>query len=461
MLNLDKKVSLYVVALLLFVGIIGSVIFGASVRHVLLGNASLGSFGEGLLKIAEFPSTVKIALTEIETGGPSVLKDTRFSALDGFKKNGKIPLGAKNDEGYLLLSSYDNEKEQSTVQLIRIADQKAIYEWAPDIDKLTEYSQIKAPEIAIIMKSSYAMRHPLLTNDGGIVFHYSGPQFKVNACSEVKMGVDGIFHHSTEMDVDGNYWTPSVMYSSSFKKGILNHRDDAIAQISPGGKVLFKKSVAEILYENGYRGLLAAGFDEDPIHLNDIQPALTDSHYWKKNDLLISMRHMSTIMLYRPSTNKVIWLKTGPWMNQHDVNFVGDHELSVFGNNIIADVGVLKVSGNGGIRVGEKDVLMDGHNNVYRYNFQTDKVVAPYNEVMKSMGVSTGSEGRGTILENGDVFVEEQNNGRILRMSPEGVKWEFVRRVDKDHITTVSWSRYLTKEEVLPILTKLRSQSCK
>ena len=111
MLNLDKKVSLYVVALLLFVGIIGLVIFGASVRHVLLGNASLGSFGEGLLKIAEFPSTVKTAFVEVETGSPFVLKDTRFSALDGFKKNGKIPLGAKNDEGYLLLSSYDNEKQ--------------------------------------------------------------------------------------------------------------------------------------------------------------------------------------------------------------------------------------------------------------------------------------------------------------------------------------------------------------
>jgi hypothetical protein len=461
LLNLEKKVSLYVVALLLFVGIIGSVIFGALVRHALLGNASLGSFGEGLLKIAEFPSTVKIALTEIETGSPLVLKDGRFPNLDGFKKDGKVPSGAKNDKGYLLLSSYDAEKEQSTVQLIRIADQKSLYEWAPDFAKLAEHDQIKHLDDEGIMKLNYIMRHPLLTDDGGIVFHKTSPQFRINACSEVEMVVDDIFHHSTEIDADGNYWSPSVMYSSSFKKGVLNHKDDAIAQISPEGKVLFKKSVAEILYENGYRGLLAAGFDEDPIHLNDIQPALTDSHYWKKNDLLISMRHMSTIMLYRPSTNKVIWLKTGPWMNQHDVNFVGDHELSVFGNNIITDVGVLKVISGNGIRVGAENVFMDGHNNVYRYNFQTDKVVAPYNEVMKSMGVSTGSEGRGTILENGDVFVEEQNNGRILRMSPEGVKWEFVRRVDKDHITTVSWSRYLTKEEVLPILTKLRSQSCK
>ena len=42
-------------------------------------------------------------------------------------------------------------------------------------------------------------------------------------------------------------------------------------------------------------------------------------------------------------------------MNQHGVDFAGDHEISVFGNNVISDA--------------KGEVLMDGHNNLYLYDF--------------------------------------------------------------------------------------------
>lgn len=456
---LERSVSLYVVFVVLLVSLIGAVLFGASVRHVFKGNKHLGSFGEVLLVIAEYPSLVIRTLNELEKDSRLIVEDTRFSTLDGFEKNGEAPFGAKNDEGYLLLSSYNDEKEQPTVQLIRVADQQVIYEWSPDIDKLAEFDKIKNRYDAEVLKSGF-MYHPLLLNDGGIVFKggEQAPLFKIDACSAVTIGLDGTFHHSTEVDEGGNYWTPSVMYPSSFE-GVLNHRDDAIAQVSPVGEVLFEKSVAEILYENGYRGLLAAGgFGEDPIHLNDIQPALTDSPYWEKGDLMMSMPLLNTIMLYRPSTNKIIWLKTGPWMMQHDVNFVGDHELSVFGNNIILNPGRLPFADSK--RVAPKYHLMDGHNDVYRYDFQTDQITTPYNNIMKSMEVSTFNEGRAIILDNGDVVVEETDNGRILRMHSNGVKWEFVRRIDETYISALGWSRYLTEKEVAPALKTLMNTPC-
>jgi hypothetical protein len=443
---LQRSVSMYIVTVIVFIGFLGVVIFGASVRHVMLGNNRLGSFGEGLVMISEFPSMVRDVFVEVFGSGRLVQIDTRFKNLDGFKKDGKVPFGAKNDNGYLLLSSYDAEKGQSVVQLIRIVDQISLYEWAPNIEKLAELDQIDTYYDHAINRSNFRVLHPLLQDDGGIVFTSpNSPIFKIDACSRVNMSLDGTFHHSIETDADGNYWVPSVMYPSSFE-GVLSHRDDAIAQISPKGEVLFKKSIAEMLYENGYRGLLAAGFKMDPIHLNDIQPAFYNSPYWEKGDLLISARNISTILLYRPSTNKIIWLKTGPWMNQHDVNFIEDHKLSVFSNNVISDP--------------EGAVLMGGYNNVYLYNFQTDEVSTPYNNAMKAMKVKTLTEGRGTILGNGDVFVEEQNNGRILRMSPDNVQWEYVRRVDDDHIALLNWSRYLTYEQVAPILSVLQSTKC-
>ena len=72
---------------------------------------------------------------------------------------------------------------------------------------------------------------------------------------------------------------------------------------------------------------------DDPIHLNDIEPVRKDGPYWRKGDLFLSLRSPSTVMLYRPSTNKVIWRKDGPWSKQHDVDILDDHRISIFNNN--------------------------------------------------------------------------------------------------------------------------------
>ena len=446
MLNLEKKISLYVVLLILFVGIIGSLLFGASVRHVMLGGDRLGNFGEVLLTIVEFPSNVSKALNI--TAGDQKIKNGRFGNLDGFKKDDKLPAGVLVDDGYLLLSSYDVDKEQATVQLIQINTQTTLHEWVPDIGTLNdlnilseEYSQDYTAQ------SNFRLTHPLIMKDSELVFNNGSGLYGVDSCSESNMFVDGSFHHSNELDHEGNIWVPSVVYPQSSEK-LGNFRDDSIAKISPSGEVLFNKSIAEILVENGYRGLLAvsgiiAQKGEDPIHINDIQPALTDSDYWEKGDLFLSLRHRSTVMLYRPSTNKILWLKTGPWMNQHDMNFVDDHTISVFGNDVM---------------FGE---LFDGHNSVYFYDFKTNVVSEPYQKIMKEMEVKSLTEGRGTPLPGGDLFIDESNNGRILKVSKDKVQWEYVNRIDKDTLAMSSWSRYLTQQEAKPILAQLKGNSCK
>ena len=82
----------------------------------------------------------------------------------------------------------------------------------------------------------------------------------------------------------------------------------------------------EIIIENGLEYLLFSvgdgGFDKDPIHLNDIQPVNFDGGFWKKGDVFLSLRHQSMILLYRPSTNEIIWKGTGPFFLQHDVDIL-------------------------------------------------------------------------------------------------------------------------------------------
>jgi hypothetical protein len=441
LINLEKKISLYAVVLMLFIGVMVSLLFAASVRHVILGGNKLGNFGEVLLTIAKFPSYVNQVLN-LDTAGQKI-KNGRFGNLDGFKKDDKLPVGVLADDGYLLLSSYDADKEQATVQLIQINTQTTLHEWTPDIEQLNGLN-IFSEEYSsdYTAKPHFRLIHPLIMKDSGLVFNNSFALYGVDSCGENNMFVDGTFHHSNELDHEGNIWVPEVVYPHSYTQ-INKFRDDAITKISPSGEVLFRKSIAEILVENGYRGLLATADSKDPIHINDIQPALTDSDYWGKGDLFLSLRHLSTVMLYRPSTNKILWLKTGPWMNQHDMNFVDDHTISVFGNDTMFGK------------------LFDGHNSVYFYDFETNKVSEPYREIMKEMGVRSVSEGRGTPLPGGDLFIDESNNGRILRVSKDKVQWEYVNRIDKDTLAMSSWSRYLTQQEAKPILAQLKVNSCK
>ena len=427
-------VPLYFVFVIIFFGGCITLFFGWSVRHVLLGNYRFGAFGEAMVSVATFPSLAKKVVLEFTRNGFDQVIEDRVSSLDGFKNSGMLQAGVLDDKGYLIFSSYDNVKKKSSVQLLRIHDQQIIKVWTPDMDLI--WARVKSQ----CRKSNARIIHPLLLRDGGLAFSMDS-LVKIGPTSSVEWVSNCMSTHSVEQDAEGNIWISSRMQPSSYE-GVLSHLDDAIAQISPEGNVLFKKSVAKILYENGYRGLLAGGFrgrpQEDPIHLNEVQPAVMDSTYWKKGDVLLSMKHRSTVALYRPSTDKIIWLKTGPWMNQHSVDFVSDHEISVFGNNVISDA--------------TGDVLMDGHNNVYLYDFANGSVSTPYDKAMSSLAVRTKSSGRSKVLLNGEVFIEEANYGRLLRLAPDRAIWEFVPRLGNNQLAMPIYSRYLTEEEVRHVL---------
>jgi len=292
------------------------------------------------------------------------------------------------------------------------------------------------------------MYHPLLLADGSLVFSSPGETlYKIDACSKIEWVADGTFHHAIEKDSDGNIWTGFRIEPSSYDEEIyVDYKDDAIVQISPDGKILFKKSVSKILEENGYRGLLfgVGAYDNDLIHLNDVQPAHYSTDYWEKGDLLISIRNRSTVFLYRKSTDKIVWLRTGPWANQHDADFIGKSQISVFGNDEMR---------------GAKQ-LFDGHNNIYLYEFSDGNVSTPYSEMLKKLKVQTRSEGVQEILKNGDVFVEESNFGRLLRISPKQAVWEFTVKMDDGTLGLTSGSSYLRKDQVEPVLQTLKSSEC-
>lgn len=327
--------------------------------------------------------------------------------------------------------------------LIRLSDGKVMASWHPNWKEINNFISDKkfAPKGN---NNTLRAMHPLLLDNGDLIFNTTNALVRLSLCgSETMWVIDKIFHHSVEFALDKNsVWVPSVSNSYFAANKWLNHnlRDDSVARVSFDGNILENISLSQVLIENGLRELLLGTADDkfksDPIHLNQVSVATTSGKYWKRGDLLLSLRHLSLILIYRPSMGKVIWHKLGPWMNQHSARFVGNHKISVFDNNVI-----------GGYQPNHEFVADGDTNRVIVYDFNKNRYEEPFAELLSRAKPVTHAEGVAQILPDGGLFLEETLYGRHLRFSKSEIIWSRINDFDKDTIGMVSWSRYLTENE--------------
>ena len=270
-------------------------------------------------------------------------------------------------------------------------------------------------------------------DDGSLISEGTNtPLFKIDFHSNLEWTNDEVvFHHSKALDHENNILIPGRQkpyskYVKKYQHPINDFRDDAIFKINSDGKILYKKSVIEILIENKIGDMInkLKKTVSDPIHLNCIEPAFSDTKYWKKGDLFLSLKHHSAIILYRPSTNKVINYITGPFAQQHDVDIISDKEISFFNNN---------------------NFIIDNETSeVLIYNFETKEFKKIFNEQLKQENFKTSNGGVSQILKDGSLMVEEQKFGRIILFNNKGDKeWEFVNKDENGDIGQISWSRII------------------
>ena len=428
---MNRKIPLWLLLLVLWFSLIGTLWFGWAVWHIEGTRHGPPTKTDRLIvKIASYPALVRESFAEINRQSKLIVADS-YPGIGHFKAENKYV-----DSNYILLATFDKTKDQSVAKLIRLADQKIIYEWTPDYDQIIKLNggQNDWPGK---FKRDLRLYHPLLLADGSLVFSTQlSPLIKIDKNSRLVWAVGGIFHHCVESDIKGNIWVPSLISPSEFRPDILyDYDDNAITEVSPGGKIIFQKSVARILVDNGYTALLlgVGPYEKDLLHLNTIRPALTSGRYWQQGDLLISLRNRSTVLLYRPATNKILWLKTGPWLCQHDVRFVDSTRISIFGNDIV--------------RVFGDERLINGHNEEYVFDFKTGSVETPFTQFLRKAGVSTLDEGEAQIQKNGDLLVEETNKNRVLKGTKTSILWQFVERIDSHSLAALSCSEFISKEE--------------
>lgn len=406
-------------------------------RNVMLNGSIKGTPKEIVLFLSSFLSNLK----EYKKINSQMVVESNLKLKNGFNRSNNYTVS----KDFLLVSVWNDSLGQSIVKLVRISDGTILYKWVVNIDELNDIYNTSSTngDKHCLTKNTTSMQHPILLNDGSLIFG-SGGIFKVDKNSKLIWSNKNKNTHSIEASNEGDYWICGYNRSIKNQKKYLI-KDDAIQKVSAKtGKIIFEKSVFEILMENGYgmaNFFVNSEFSSqityaDFIHLNDIQPTLFDGKYWKKEDLFLSLRNQNLIVQYRPSTNKIIWSKKGPWLKQHDVDIIDSNSISIFGNNVI-DAQFDK----------KEKKLVDGYNNLYVINFETNSCTTPYTDFFKSSKIATYTEGLSTILDNGNVFIEETNNGRILFGNKNKEIWSYIERIDETKLSIFNWSRYITEKE--------------
>ena len=311
---------------------------------------------------------------------------------------------------------YDHSQSKSIVEIVDLNNFEVLHTYQHDISEMnnqvknvSEFSKLKISD----SPTRFEYRHPLILADGSLISDSDyAIEFKIDLCSNLLWINDQEeFHHSKMLDNQGNIWVPGQMKPQSSKyvaKYSMNDfKDDSIIKINSDGKILFNKSVTEILIENkifpdnfAINSYLSG--EKDPIHLNYIEPALTDTDYWKQGDLFLSLRHQSSIIHYRPSTNKIINYLTGPFSQQHDVDIISDKEISIFNNNNF--------------------VIDNKYSEVIIYDFELNKFKKMFNDKFQKENIKTVTQGSSHIFKDGALMVEEQNHGRLILFNNKGEK---------------------------------------
>ena len=274
----------------------------------------------------------------------------------------------------------------------------------------------------------------ILMPNGDLVFsfEYLGLA-RVNPEGEVVWRLPYRTHHSIERDDDGNLWVCGQKEYTEpddrFPNMIPPFVEDTILVVTPDGKITHEWSVPEILRKNDLQGLLYLGgldllvptlgdathLNGDVLHLNDAEPfpaSRLKEGFFTKNDVLVSLRNVNTVLVFDRETEKVKFLCAGMFLRQHDPDFIDGNTFSVFDNNVTGPPNTYPQSRVTIVSAPDKTIK----------TFFEGTPVRPFFTIML---------GKNQWLPNGNLLLVESCAGRAIEVDPDGeIVWEYRNYVD-------------------------------
>ena len=439
-----KKFFTYPVFLVLFLSFIGLLGSTAIVKYHYDGGTKYQFLQKAVMFFAEIPINIRnmIKRNSISSDVIVPINNIIYENTKVFDKKLVVP-PSKN---LILISRYDGDLGRSVAELRDLNTFEVLHSYKPNIEEIYKKIDVSKDEFKYIKRDAGINRlfmfHPSITNKGELIFQFSSPLIKIDFDSNIVwVNNQDKFHHSIELDDEENIYVPSHYspYSELVRKYVgLNKEvwnyyflDDAINILDKNGKILFSKSVTEILIEHGYTNRIFSqqSFKSDPIHLNDIQPVLKDTKYFKKGDVFLSLRNLSMVILYRPSTNRIIKIIEGEFYNQHDVDIIDESSISIYNNNVFYNY---------------KNERIVKNNEIVIYDFETNSFSKKFEKTFIENRINSAQRGLVDFSEDGSAIVEDSENGRILYLSAKGeVIWIFNNLNSKKQLYDLWWARII------------------
>jgi hypothetical protein len=191
--------------------------------------------------------------------------------------------------------------------------------------------------------------------------------------------------------------------------------------------VIYRSDEEGLLFPNGRSGPThEQNYPDDNItHLNDVEiyemSNAGDGHVFEHGDIMVSLRNLNLILVIDPDTETIKWSRTGPYLRQHDPDFLPDGSILVFDNRMDnADGAVFGGSRILAIDPATQDVSV-------RYEGNGDDLF--YTDIM----------GKHQRLPGGNVLITESQAGRAFEVAQNGeIVWAYVNRWDEDEVAWIS-----------------------
>lgn len=425
------KLATQLVALLALLSV-----FSWMAQHRAKKDRDFGAMNGVVELLSGFPDRFKQSVEEVQT-----FPQTFVKTPDGFERENRL------EQDVLTLTAFSDPDQGRTIAVRNLRDGQLLHEWT-------------LPETLGEWKPHWRIHHPLLLEEKSVVgfFTNRSPLFRLDSASNLVWRQDSLtFHHAINRAANGDLWACTMRwekggryigYRGRYRLGdrTVNFLDNSIARLdAKTGQILEVVSMTEMLKNNGLEHLiLRSGDPQDPLHLNDVEPALTSSDHFKRDDLFLSFRNLQSVIQYRPSTGEVIRVIDGPLASQHDVDILNDSTLVIFNNNVQENNGV-HINQREKYPISKEQVeLKQYHSEVTLYGLASDVFVPLFPDLMADVGMMTASEGLQEALPGGHWFVEEQNAGELWVLGPSGVLYHDVHASHHEgHHHLPNWTRVL------------------
>lgn len=409
-------------------------------RHAIGGGQRFSaSFRESVLAVAEFPTHAKSLIGLLNNYLPPKGVSNIYSSYL------EVSPGSNRISGYLLVSCISSNGA-NVVSLINLSNRVSqIISLPPNNDREIQYSDyLNGSEPR--RQSSFSSRHrvwnPYLSKEGALT--YTIPWNDLISIDlktgQEKWRVRGAFHHSIEPDSNGNLWVCGALKPESINNPKSKPRhsnqvfeDQALVKISPFGKILQVISVADLILTSGLEYLLYGSSNPsvnfDPIHLNQITPILSDSGRFKKGQILVSLRNVSTILLIDPDSQRVVWHGSGNWMNQHCVMPVGPSTFSVLDNHSFAS--------------GEYWLNPEWRTRILTHNIETGQSSEISVNGQSPRDFHIPIEGRALPIHSVNWMLEDCIQGAIMIFKNQNLIFKWSNLYPDGTVGVTSWCRYI------------------